>query len=567
MEIAIERKYLDESFRIEGWESIPEYLDELLQRQLNTREELIQWLRDKSELESAISEDAGWRYIRMTCDTENEAHVKAYEDFVRNIQPRIAPYSDKLNRKLADSPFIGELDDRSYQIYFREVKKDIEMFREENIPIQTEIQSQSQKYNAISGKMNIEWEGKQITLQQAAVLLQENDRKLRESVYNKITERRLRDKEQIENLFDTLIGLRHRLAINTGFDNYRDYKFREMGRFDYKPEDCFDFHASVHSEIVPLLTEMARKRKETLGVDVLRPYDKAVDPMGRKPLKAFDGGADLLQKSINVFGKLDPYFAECLRTMDKLGHLDLESRNGKSPGGYNYPLDETGVPFIFMNATSTIRDMTTLMHEGGHAIHSFVTRKLPLIEFRHTPSEVAELASMAMELMSMDYWDEFFPNEDDLKRAKMDQLEGVIETLPWVATIDKFQHWVYENYDHKPAERVEAWNKIMDEFSDGITDWSGLEEARNYAWHKQLHLFEVPFYYIEYGFAQLGAIAVWKQYKENPSKGLEGYLNALKLGYTRSIPEVYEAAGIRFDFSRDYIHELISFVKSEMDAL
>jgi len=253
--------------------------------------------------------------------------------------------------------------------------------------------------------------------------------------------------------------------------------------------------------------------------------------------------------------------------MREIGHLDLDSRKGKAPGGYNYPLAEIGVPFIFMNATSTLRDMITILHEGGHAVHSFLTMELELNDFRHTPSEVAELASMSMELISMDHWDLFFEDENELIRAKKEHLVQIIETLPWVATIDKFQHWVYENPDHSQEERRVAWNKIFDQFSDNITDWAGLSENKNYLWQKQLHLFEVPFYYIEYGMAQLGAIAIWKNFKENKELGLNNYLNALKLGYTQTIPEIYASANIRFDFSPGYISELIGFVKQELKQL
>ena len=245
----------------------------------------------------------------------------------------------------------------------------------------------------------------------------------------------------------------------------------------------------------------------------------------------------LYNKTIECFTRLDVALGEKMAIMKEMGHLDLESRKGKAPGGYNYPLSEIGVPFIFMNATSTMRDMITILHEGGHAIHSFVTRDLELTDFKHTPSEVAELASMSMELISMDHWDVYYDSEEDLRRAKKEHLEQIIETLPWVATIDKFQHWIYENPNHSIDERKAAWNGIFDDFSDTITDWKGLEENKNYLWQKQLHLYEVPFYYIEYGMAQLGAISVWKNIKENPKKGLDGYMNALKLGYTKSIPE------------------------------
>jgi oligoendopeptidase F len=343
--------------------------------------------------------------------------------------------------------------------------------------------------------------------------------------------------------------------------------FRAYGRFDYTAQDCFAFHDSISSEVVPLLNEMATDRKKKLGVEKLRPWDKAVDPEDRKPLKAFTDAAELTQKAITCFERLDPFLGQCLSIMNEMGHLDLGSRKGKAPGGYNYPLAEIGVPFIFMNATSTLRDMTTIMHEGGHAIHNFLTKDLTLGDFKSPPMEVAELASMSMELISMDHWDVFFSNEEELIRAKREHLEDLIETLPWVATIDKFQHWIYENPTHTQEERKSNWKSIHDTFSDTVTDWGGLESVKDFLWQKQLHLYEVPFYYIEYGMAQLGAIAVWRNFRIDPKKGLAGYTSALKLGNTRTIPEIYEAANIRFDFSRDYIHELISFVREELNKL
>jgi oligoendopeptidase F len=404
-------------------------------------------------------------------------------------------------------------------------------------------------------------------LQQASVFLMSTDRKKREEVYHKITNRRLQDREALDQLFTKLVALRHQVAINAGFKNFRDYMFKALGRFDYTPEDCFKFHEAIQHEVVPLLNDFAKERKKSLRVDSLRPWDKSVDPGGREALKPFSDGKELTEKTIDVFSKLDRYLGQCLSIMKTMGHLDLESRIGKAPGGYNYPLAEIGVPFIFMNATSTLRDMVTIMHEGGHAVHNFLTRDLELNDFKSTPSEVAELASMSMELISMDHWDKFFSESDDLKRAKHEHLEDLIETLPWVATIDKFQHWVYENPNHTVADRKKAWNSIFDQFADTATDWRGLEVSKDYLWQKQLHLFEVPFYYIEYGMAQLGAIAVWRNFRKNPQRGLEGYMNALKLGYLRSIPEIYAAANIKFDFSRDYIRELMGFVRNEVKAI
>ncbi|MFP4091708.1 MAG: M3 family oligoendopeptidase [Cyclobacteriaceae bacterium] len=562
------RTFLPEDFKVTDWPAVKPYFDDLLERDFNSVADLKQWFRDRSELESILSENLAWRYIRMTCDTANKEIREKYNEFITQIQPKIEPLSNEMNMKVLNSSFLEDLrQEEGYRIMIRELEKDAKIFREENIPLKTEEQQEAQNFGAISGDMSVEINGQEMTLQQAANILQSVNRQEREKAYRKITRRRLQDKEKLDALFSKLISIRDKMGKNAGFENYRDYMFAAMGRFDYRKEDCFDFHEAVAKEVVPMLNELAKERKEKLGVDKLRPWDKAVDLTGKPPLKPFSTGEELTQKTIACFGKLDPYLGERIAIMQAMGHLDLESRKGKAPGGYNYPLSETGVPFIFMNATSNLRDMVTLMHEGGHAVHSFLTRDLELNSFKHTPSEVAELASMSMELISMDHWDLFFAHEDDLKRAKRQHLEQIIETLPWVATIDKFQHWVYEHPEHSEEERKAAWNKIFSTFSDNITDWSGLEEERSYLWQKQLHLYEVPFYYIEYGFAQLGAVAVWMNYKQDAKRGLEGYQNALKLGYTRTIPEVYEAAGIRFDFSTAYIRKLMHFVQDELSKI
>jgi oligoendopeptidase F len=284
-------------------------------------------------------------------------------------------------------------------------------------------------------------------------------------------------------------------------------------------------------------------------------------------LKPFDGGEDLLNKSIACFYRIHPYFGEKLETMKQHKLIDLESRAGKAPGGYNYPLAESGAPFIFMNAANAMRDLTTMVHEGGHAVHTFLTNNLALNDFKRAPSEVAEVASMSMELISMDAWDVFFTNADDLIRAKEEQLKDSLKTLPWVATIDAFQHWIYTNPNHTVEERTAAWDTCFERFGANFVNWEGYEDFKNNLWQKQLHLFEVPFYYIEYAIAQLAAIAIYKNYKENPVKAVLEYMDALKLGYTKSIPEIYETAGIKFDFSTDYIRGLVDFMKEDLSNL
>lgn len=559
--------FIPSGFVLEKWEDVLPYFQSLLDRKVDTAEETQQWLRDRSELNGVLEEDMAWRYIKMTCDTTDELAGKRFSVFVDEIQPQVSLFGNHLDKKMLQLPDIGKIEEKGLDIHLKNVQQQIEIFREENIPLQTEEQNKAKEYSNISGAMGIEWEGRELTMPQAGVLLQSTDREIRKSVYEKIGARRLKDADTLEQLFSGMVELRHKMALHAGFANFRDYAFAAMHRSDYSPADCKKFHDAVEKCVVPLIGEMAVIRKQNLGLETLRPYDLAVEENGKAPLKAFESGKDLLEKGKKVFSKLNPFLGDCLEAMDKKCHFDLESRKGKAPGGYNYPLDLSGFPFIFMNASSTLRDMVTLMHEGGHAVHSIVTRLLPFNFLKHTPSEVAELASMSMELMSMDHWNIYFSDAEDLRRAKKEHLSQVIDTLPWVATIDAFQHWLYENPDHSREERTAAWLDISNRFSSGEVDYSGYEKFREIQWHKQLHLFEVPFYYIEYGMAQLGAIAVWRNFKKNPEKALGDYLAALSLGYSAGIREVYETAGVKFDFSEDYIRELMDFVRSEMESL
>ncbi|RXF70355.1 M3 family oligoendopeptidase [Arcticibacter tournemirensis] len=560
------RTYVPENLEIK-WENIEPLFNELKAREIQSVVELERWLQNRSELEAVLEEDFAWRYIRMTCDTASEDLLKDFQYFATEIEPKIAPLANDLNKKFIDNPFTEQLDQDKYHVLIRSIKNALDLFREENVPLFTEIQVKQQKYQSITGAMSVTLDGKEYTLEQASVFLKNPDRALRQKAWEAIAERRLEDREQLDSLFDELLKLRHQVALNAGFENFRDYMFRAMGRFDYTPHDCYKFHEAIEREVVPVLEEHAQKRQEALGLETLKPWDMDVDTSGKPALKPFETGAELIQKSVECFKGLDPYIGESLSIMQANNLFDVESRKGKAPGGYNYPLAETGAPFIFMNSANTFRDLTTMVHEGGHALHTFISADLELNDFKHLPSEVAELASMSMELISMDRWDVFFNNQEDLVRAKKDQLKDVLKTLPWVAVVDQFQHWIYTNPDHTAEQRREAWVKIFEPFKHNFADWSGYEDALANLWQKQLHIFEVPFYYIEYAIAQLGAIAVWKNYKEDRAEGLKNYKEALKLGYTKTIKEIYEAAGIKFDFSADYVHELVTFVQAELETL
>lgn len=563
----IKRNFLPEDYKLTDWESIQPYLDDLKNREINSKEDLQQWMRDMSEVEAVLGEDAAWRQIKMTLDTTNKEYEEAFTQFVMEIEPKLKPYFFDLNKKLLDSPYTKELDNEVFFPYLRSVKNAVELYREENVPLQAELSVMAQQFGAISGKMTIEHEGKEYTLQQAAKFLQKPDRGLRENIFRKVAARRMEDVDQLNELFNNLLERRQKVAENAGFDNFRDYKFKALGRFDYTVEDCYEFHEAVREHVLPLNKMLSEHRRRKLGLDTMRPWDSNAEPVGTEPLQPFETGKELSGKTVEVFNKLRPYFSNCLKTMEDMERLDLESRKGKAPGGYNCPLPETGVPFIFMNAAGTIGDVITMMHEGGHAVHSFLSHDLELSALKEYPMEIAELASMSMELFSIEHWDVFFDDKDELHRAQLEEMERVISVLPWIATIDKFQHWLYTNPGHSNDERTKAWLSILDEFSTGVVDWSGFEEYRATMWQKQLHLFEVPFYYIEYGIAQLGAIAMWRQYRENKEQAMDNYMKALSLGYTKTLPELYDAAGIKLNFSPAYVSELGNFMKDRLQEM
>lgn len=561
------RKFLSESLVIQAWEDLKPFFDDLLQRELDSISVFEKWLEDRSELDAVLEEDLAWRYIRMSIETNNEELASAYTFFVTKIQPELAPLEDALNRKFMASPFRKNYTDSAHQIYFRGIETQVNLFQEKNVPIEAELNELAQKYGAISAAQSIDFQGETLTMQKAGQLLKEQDEEVRRTVFDKMVERRRVDTDALDDLYTQLVTKRHALALNAGFENFRDYKFQALGRFDYTKEDCFAFHHAIKTHIVPLVKDIQAKKLALTGEAKFKPWNTEVDPEGKAPLKPFETGKELLDGCVQMLGNLNPYFADCLKTMEEMGHLDLDSKAGKAPGGYNYPLYEIGVPFIFMNAVGAQRDLVTMVHEAGHAVHSFLSRDLSLTGFKNLPSEVAELASMSMELLSMKEWGHFYTNSDDLNRAKREQLEGILKILPWIAQIDAFQHWVYEHPTHSVAERHAHWSNLSKDFGTGLTDWTGYEDQIATSWQRQLHLFEVPFYYIEYGIAQLGALGVWMNSLTDFESGLAAYQDALKLGYTKSIPEIYETAQVPFDFSSDRLKSLAAFIQVELKKL
>lgn len=553
------RQHVPPTFHITDWDSLAPYFQALLEEEPADLDELEAWLQRRNELEAIFWEDYAWRYIRMTCDTGDAEHQAAYGRFVQEILPQQAEIADRLNRKVAAHPAFAQLPADPYLTYVRQLRREIDLFRKENIELRTEEETHSQVFRMRTSQMTITHDGQTLTMQQAGKYLERQDRAERQAIWEKMSARRMEDRDAMEDAFDQLVSLRHRQAQHAGYASYTAFKFDLMGRFDYTLADTHAFHDAIAEVLRPVHTQLMEARRQRLGVDRLRPWDLSVDIYGTDPLQPFREGRELLAHSIDILSRLRPELGEMLRIMDQQGFLDLDTRPGKAPGGYNYPLMETGIPFIFMNAAGTHTDVTTMLHESGHAIHSFLTRDLPLNELKQPPSEVAELASMAMELLALDHYDVFYADPALRIRAQKEQLLRCILVLPWIAAVDAFQQWVYDHPDHSREARSQAWVECYTRFHGDVVDWEGYEGYRDMLWLKQGHIFEVPFYYIEYAIAQLGAIAIWRNYRQDPQGGLNAYLKALQLGYTQPIPQIYETAGIAFDFSVSYVQECIDF--------
>jgi oligoendopeptidase F len=441
------------------------------------------------------------------------------------------------------------------------------MFRAENMPLLSEMNIKQSHFDEITGAQSIHYKKQELTLQQATVYNKSNDRAEREEVFRLTGERRLQDATELDNLFTELIKMRHQIALNAGYKNFIEYQFDALGRFDYTQEDCLEFHRAVKNTVVPVLNRLSEERKEQLGYDVLRPWDTDVDVTGKAPLQPVKNSEELIDKTITCFNQLDPYFGERLQIMKKMNYLDLDSRMGKGPGGYNMTMPEIGVPFIFMNSANTELDLVTMVHEGGHAVHTFLSHPLELTVFKEVTSEIAEVASMGMELMSMEHWDIFYANTADLNRAKKNHLSLIVNILAKTCVGDSFQFWLYNNPNHTIEERRKKWKELFLQYSPSNIDWTGCEEYLETGYQKILHFYVVPFYYIEYAFAQLGAIALWKNFKANPEKTIANYKQALSLGFTKPIPEFYETAGAKFDFSEQYIASLVNFLDEQTGKL
>jgi oligoendopeptidase F len=531
------------------WETMQRLFAELQGRSIGSAEDLKRWLDDESELYRKIDEEGTVRQIRYTTQTDNAEYEKAYLHFVTELEPKIKPLKFELDRKYVSSEFRKALPADFYSVLNRKRENSVVLFRQENVELEKQDAELAQKYQKVAGAMTVNYRGEERTLQQMAKFLEEPDRATREESWNLTEGRRLKDRDALDGIYDEEIKVRDKIAKNAGFANYRDYIFMKKERFDYTPEDCFEYHEAVEQYFVPMSRELDRKRQEQLGVDVLRPWDINVDPQGRPPLHPYDKVDQLVKGCGQVFGAIDPTFDGFFNRMIMLNLLDLESRRGKAPGAYSTQLTDVRLPFIFANAAGRDNDVRTLMHESGHSFHSFLVKDkdYPYAYRTEVPLEIAEVASMAMELMGGEHIEGTFYKGDETKRSNREELISMVKLFCWVATIDSFQHWVYTHPEHNRAERTEAWVKTFKRFS-GLESWDGYDENLASRWQRQLHLFEVPFYYIEYGIATIGALGIWVKYRRDRAGAVAAYKNALSLGASRPLPELFGAAGLKWDF-------------------
>jgi oligoendopeptidase F len=523
------------------------------------------WLLDWSELRAALDEEGSKRYIAMTCHTDNPEAERAFLHFVEQLEPQIKPRQFRLEQLYVAHPVRAQLPPERYGVFDRDTQVQVQLFRPENVPLETEEAKLSQRYQKLSGSLTVRFRGEEKTLVQMGRYLEETDRALRQEAWELVAARRLQAAEEFEAIFDDLLKLREQIARNAGFPNYRDYSFRRMGRFDYTPEDCVKFHEAVERQFMPVVRELQSERARKLGVAPLRPWDLAVDPLNRPPLRPFEQVDQMLSRTQEVFNRLDNGLGREFHQMQEKRLLDLCNRKGKAPGGYQSTLSEARLPFIFMNAVGLQRDVETILHEAGHAFHALAAREEDLYAYRSAPIEFCEVASMSMELLGAEFLEQFYPAAE-ANRARRTHLEGIMGIFPWIATVDAFQHWIYTHPGHSCGERTAAWLELMDRFGGGV-DWSGHEKARASLWHRQLHIFIHPFYYIEYGIAQLGALQVWANSKRDRSKALGDYQRALGLGGSRPLPELFSAAGCRFEFSAGSMAPLVALVRGELARL
>ena len=558
-------QWLPENLELKTWDQIEPWYQKLMAEPIDTVADLERWLTAAGELNAAVGEEGTERYVAMTCQTDDPQREAAYLEYVRDIAPKLKPILNDIRVRYLDAPARAGLPRDRYFVFDRSLENQRSLFREANIPRETELSELEQQYQKLIGAMTVTFRGEERTLAQMAPFLEETDRAVRQEAWELAARRRLEDRDKLEDLFDQMMALRIEVAREAGFASFVDYAFKSRERFDYSVADSLRFHEAVEKVVVPLTKQIQEKHRAALNVETLRPWDESVDPYGRPPLVPFKDAEQLAAGTETIFRDVDQELGAQFAFMRSQQLLDLANRKGKAPGGYQTTFEDRRLPFIFMNAVGLDSDVRTLLHEGGHAFHTLASRAEPLPAYRESPIEFCEVASMTMELLGARRLDPFY-NSAEAERSNRKLLEGIVLILPWIATVDAFQHWIYSHPKHTRDERKAAWRDLRARFG-GAVDWSGYEDVRDYQWHRQLHIFLHPFYYIEYGIAQLGALQIWQRSFSDRAGAVADYKKALALGGSQPLPELFAAAGIRFEFSDTLMASLMETIGRELEKL
>lgn len=546
-----------------GWQDFEPYYSELTEGQITELEDFLSMWTSLSE---AVDESFSRLHVAVTVNTQDHEAKIRYQSFLEEVFPRAEEHEQALKKRLLQS---GQRIPRQFELPFQRIKEEVELFRSENLPLFVEERMLENEYDRIIGEQTVRWDGEERTVTQLRPCFQDTDRARREEAWRVGVARQLQDRDAINELWVKFLELRGRIAENAGFPDYRSFRWKQLMRFDYTPEHCKQFHDAIEKTVVPAAARLYERRRNLLGVRTLRPWDLDVDPHGRPPLKPFEEVSDLTKTCRSIFSQMDERLNTYFMRMERENLLDLDNRKNKAPGGYCTDFPASKTPFIFMNAVGIHDDVQTLLHEAGHAFHTFERVRLPYYQQRHTPMEFAEVASMAMELLAGDFLASGkggFYSEEDAARARTEHLEKTILFWPYMAVVDAFQHWVYENPgDAKdPAECDAQWKQIWNRFM-GWLDWTGLDDELATGWQRKLHIHTVPFYYVEYGLAQLGALQVWEKFLADRTGALDSYLKALSMGGTVSLPELYHAAGAEFTFERAALERAVTLAESAID--
>jgi oligoendopeptidase F len=555
------------------WAELQPYASVLETRPL-TADNLKQWLLDWTALADRVSDMSSRLYLATTINTADEQAEQRFANFLDNLYPAAMNAEQKLKVKLLASGLHTE----GFEIPLRNMRAEAELFREENLPLLAEQQKLNMNYDKIIGAQSVTWEGQEYTISRFRQKLHNPDRSQREKVWRTIIDRQMADRQTINELWQKYMELRGRIAANAGLPSYREFSWKRHLRFDYTPQDCQTFHQAIEKVVVPAAKRIYERRRQELGLDKLRPwdmsdgwFDRPVEGSGKKQLEPFKTIEEFQKKTATIFEQVDPQLGNYFRSMLAEKAMDLDNRKNKAPGAYCTSFDVIRKPFVFMNAVGRQADVQTLLHESGHAFHTFEAGALPYSQQQTVPMEFNEVASMAMELLAAPYLtSEYggFYTEKEAAQARIEHLEGEILFWPFMAVVDAFQHWVYENPQagSDPQNCDAKWADLWQRYIP-VVDWSGLEEERNTGWHRKLHIHQVPFYYVEYGLAQLGAVQIFANALQDQAKAVASYRKALALGGTVSLPELFAAAGGKFGFDAETVQKAVTVMENTVETL